>query len=382
MTEREALVALNLVSGMGAVTARKLAERLGSFAAVARAGEGELRAVPSVGPERAAFFAAALREADPGAEMERAERLRVRLVTLADPDYPQALKQIADPPFVLYVRGDASVMGRPCVAVIGTRHPSVYGRETARRFGYQLAGAGYTVVSGLASGIDGEAHAGAVRAGGATAGILGGALDRFYPRGNLGLAREMVKGGGAVATEYPFGREPDRQTFPMRNRVVSGLCRGVVVVEAPLASGTMITVGQALDQNRVVMAVPGRVDSPVSKGCHRLIREGARLVTTADEAIEEMQDLVGGAGRAGAGAGGAGAPRRPGPAAAREEGRPAPALSPEERSVYGLLTEEGLSVDAVVRASGLDAGRAGSILVGLQIKRLAKALPGGYVAKT
>lgn len=382
MTEREALVALNLIPNMGAITAKRIAERMGSFVAALQASEKDLLAVPSIGRERAYAFAAAFRDVSPDAEIARADRLHVRLLTWVDSDYPPLLKQIADPPFVLYLRGEAEVLSRPSVAIIGTRHPTVYGRETARKFGYQLAGAGYTVVSGLATGIDAEAHTGAVLSGGATVGVLGGALDRFFPRENENLARKMVKGGGAVISEYPFGRAPDRQTFPMRNRVVSGLCKGVIVVEAPLASGTMITVGQALDQNRVVMAVPGRVDSPASQGCHRLLREGARLVTTADEVIEELQDLMGAMGRnpPGVPAVKETAARRA--SAAKKEGRPAPVLSPEERAVFGLLTEEGLSVDAVVRASGLDAGRAGSILVGLQIKHLAKALPGGRVAKT
>jgi DNA processing protein len=373
VTEREALVALNMVAGMGAVTARRLAERAGSFAAALCAPEAEMLEVQGVGPGKAREFAEAFAAADPAPEMARAERLRVRLVTLADAEYPAMLKETAEPPLVLYVRGDAGVLGRPCVAVVGTRHPTVYGRETAKRFGFQLAAAGYTVVSGLAAGIDTEAHSGAVASGGVTAGIVGGALDRFYPRENEALAKAMVEHGGAVLSEYPFGRAPDRQTFPMRNRIVSGLCKGVVVVEAPFGSGTLITAKWALEQGRAVMAVPGRIDSPASQGSLRLLREGARLVTSADEVAEELQELVCPAPRRGSSGvreGAAGAPAA----------KPAPVLGDEERRVLAMLTVDGILPDDVARALGIPVGRASSILMGLQIRHLAKALPGGRVA--
>jgi DNA processing protein len=196
------------------------------------------------------------------------------------------LKQIADPPLVLYVAGQVEALALPAVAVVGTRHPTVYGRETAQRFGYQLAAAGYVVVSGLALGIDTQAHTGALQAKGRTVAVLGGALDCLFPRENTGLAREIALKGGAVVSEYPFGRQPDRQTFRCATASVSGLCKGVVVIEAPLNSGTMITVGQALDQERTVMAVPGRVDSPASLGCHRLCAR-ARVCGDGDDVMEE-----------------------------------------------------------------------------------------------
>ena len=373
MTEREALIALNQISGLGAVTVRRMADRFGALAAVFGVSESELLGVPGIGAERARQFHAELRRVAAGPEQEQAEKKGVRLVTWADPEYPALLKQIADPPLVLYVAGAAEALNQPAVAVIGTRRPTVYGRETARFFGYRLAAAGYVVVSGLALGIDTEAHTGAVKAKGRTVAVLGGALDRLFPKENTGLAREIVAQGGAVISEYPFGRQPDRQTFPMRNRIVSGLCKGVLVIEAPLNSGTLITVGQALDQNRTVMAVPGRIDSPVSQGCHRLLREGARLVTTADEVIEEVEDLL------------AGAKTRETPAAVRsgtEEARPpACVLSEDERKVVAQIGMEEVSVDAVVRGSGLDAGTVNAMLVGLQIKRVVRLLPGGFVTR-
>ncbi len=370
MTDREALIAMNRIQGLGAITVKRMAERFGSLTAVFEAPESDLLSVQGIGIEKARLFCEELKRARADEELERASRSRVKLVTWADDGYPALLKQIADPPLVLYVAGSVEALDKPAVAIIGTRHPTVYGREVARRFGFQLAAAGYVVVSGLALGIDTEAHTGALQATGQTVAVLGGAMDRLFPRENTGLAREMVLKEGAVVTEYPFGRQPDRQTFPMRNRIVSGLCKGVLVVEAPLNSGTMITVGQALDQNRTVMAVPGRIDSPASQGCHKLLREGARLVTTADEVIEEMQDLLAGMrGQAAA------------KAAAGEGKRPDASLSPEERAVMAQIEAEGSHVDALVRGSGLDAGKVNALVVGLQLKRLIRMLPGGIVAR-
>jgi DNA processing protein len=364
---------MNRVSGLGAITAKRMVERFGSFAAVFEAAESDLLSVPGVGPEKARSFASDLKGARSDDELETASKKGVTLVTWVDEGYPALLKQIADPPLVLYVAGAVSALDQPSVAVIGTRHPTVYGRETARRFGFQLAAAGYVVVSGLASGIDTEAHIGAVQAKGRTVAVLGGALDRLFPKENSGLARDMVAKGGAVVSEYPFGREPDRQTFPMRNRIVSGLCKGVLVVEAPLNSGTMITVSQALDQNRSVMAVPGRIDSPASQGCHRLLREGARLVTTVDDVIEELQDLLAGMKRS--------EEKRRAPSESVGVRQPEVPLSPEERRVMALIEDEGALADELVRDSGLDAGTLNAVLVGLQIKRLIRLMPGGLVVR-
>jgi len=375
VTERDALIAMNRVTGLGAITAKRMAERFGSLAAAFDASESDLRAVTGIGPDKAQQFWSDLRQVRADDELARAAKKGVRLVTWEDPGYPTLLKQIADPPLVLYVAGAIEALDRLAVAIIGTRRPTIYGRDCARRFGYQLAGAGYMVASGLALGIDAEAHTGAVQAKGVSVAVLGGALDCLFPKENAGLARSMIDCGGAVVSEYPFGRQPDRQTFPMRNRIVSGLSKGVLVVEAPLNSGTMITVNQALDQNRSVMAVPGRIDSPASQGCHRLLREGARLVTCADDVIEELQDLMAGMRQASEAR-----PvelARPAPA----ERPPEPVLTPEERAVLAQLGVDGVPVDEVVRASGLDAGKVNALLVGLQIKRYVRVLPGGRVAR-
>ena len=372
-TERQALIALNMTQGMGAVTAKNLIEFFGSAADIFTAGPGDLARVRGIGTAKADAFAAAFARTDPDAEETRATKCAARLITWNDPEYPESLKKIYDPPLVLYVCGNLKAFAPTGVAIIGTRNATRYGCETAFRFGYQLASAGYAIVSGMARGIDAEGHRGAVEAHGVSIGVLGGALDKFYPAENRKLAHRVIDEGGAIISEYPFGREPDRQTFPMRNRIVSGLSAGVLVVEAATASGTMITVDQALEQGRAVMAVPGRIDSPTSQGCHKLIRNGARLVTCADDVIDELGTFL--------------PSSRPADGKLHLETeaplqRPsnAPSLSDEENRILAAIGGEERFVDELVASTGLEAGRLNGLLVALQIKRCVKLLPGGVVA--
>lgn len=381
MQEREAYIALNMVPGVGAVLVRNGVARLGSAVAMLRAGPDALAPIRGVGAARSETLATELAVPDWRSELAQAERVGIRLVTFVDPEYPAFLKEIHDPPLVLYVQGDPGALGFAAVAVVGTRSPSTYGRETARRMAFQLAQAGVTVVSGLARGIDTEAHLGALQAKGRTVAVIGSALDAIYPAENRALAARIASEGGAVVSEYPFGRQADRQTFPMRNRIVSGLCGGVLVVEAGLTSGTLITANQALEQGRSVMAVPGRIDSPGAQGCHRLIRQGAKLAESLDDILEELQQLPGAK------------PAHPsltdtsaGPDAARQ-GRDsataaaaarvaAPPLDAMEKALLEALGDEELSVDALIQASGLPAGAVGARLMGLEMKRLVRRLPG------
>ena len=377
MTEREALIAFNRVQGIGSMTAQQIVEALGSLAAVFEASVETLQGIPGIGVERAALLTQDLRHVSADEELERASKTGVQVITWEDETYPALLKEIADPPLVLYVAGDVTALDTPSIAMVGTRHPTVYGRETARRFAYQLGVAGYTITSGLAEGIDTEAHMGALKAKGKTVAVLGGALDCLYPKSNTKLAREIATSGGAVISEYAFGRQPDRQTFPMRNRIVSGLSRGVLVVEAPINSGTLITAGQGMDQNRSVMVIPGRIDSAASQGCHKLLKEGARLVTSPEEVIDEVQDLfVGTSARISTEI------RKPVKKMEfKEEKKPVPVLTAEERSIMAVGEEGGTPIDVIIRKTGLPAGRVNALLVSLQIKRLVKLMPGGIVMR-
>ncbi len=387
MTESDAYVALNLVPSLGGATVRAGIERFGSATAMLSAGERELSQVRGIGRVRAAEIASALSSADWRAQRERAASSRVTIVTPVDPEYPEALRSIHAPPLALYVAGDPACLSSPTVAMVGTRAPTLYGREQARNFAYRLALSGLTVVSGLARGIDTEAAEGALRAKCRTIAVIGAALDRLYPPENRELARRIVAAGGAVVSEYPFGRSADRQTFPMRNRIISGLCPGVVCVEAGVTSGTLITADHAMEQGRAVMAIPGRVSDPSALGCIKLLQQGARLVACPEDVLDELSSLP--ALRAAAPSP---APRfatsnaqrqRPEPsrelrAAPPAPQKPRPKLSPEETKIIDCLKRDGTSTpDSIAIATALPARVVGPLLLALEMKCLVKRLPDG-----
>ncbi|MGN0852175.1 MAG: DNA-processing protein DprA [Kiritimatiellia bacterium] len=367
MTEREARIAFNMIPTVGAVRLARLMADAGGRAADAYEMLPDKRDWAGNEPawER---------------EIERAGKMRVRIVTEVDEDYPPLLREIASPPLALYVVGDTAALSKAGVALVGTRRATPYGQLTAERLAADLARRGWAVFSGLARGIDAAAHQGALTAGGVTVGVLGGALDRFFPEENRDLARRMVEQGGAVVSEFPFGRSPDAQTFPQRNRIVAGLARGVVAVECPVHSGTLITCSRAAEQGRAVMAVPGRIDSRASSGCLHLIREGARLVTGVDDILEELTPL--GHARETPAA-------RPGPSRSRPAGRPrvapeAPApevvISADEALVLRAVHEPETSIERVVAETRLPAGRVNALLVALRLKGRVDFLPGNRIA--
>ena len=370
ISERQALIALNLVPDVGSVTVRRLAERFGSAAEALSADAAALADCQGIGKTRATAFAEAFRKVDPEREETAAARKGVRIVAKCDSDYPRELLSIYDPPLVLYCYGDLAAFQAPAVAMVGTRSPSLYGVETARRFAYALASAGYAIVSGMARGIDTAAHRGALDAHGRTIGVLGGAIDCFYPNENRELGRSVAKSGGLVISEYPLGRQPDKQTFPMRNRIISGLSAGTLVVEAATKSGSLITAAQAAEQGKAVMAIPGRIDVPTSLGCNTLIQEGAKMCLSPDDVIDELSTLRLGDAPAAEG--------RP-PPAARPDPAPFVPLSDEERSLVDAIGDEERPIDEVIRLSGVGAGRANGLLIGLQLKRLVEILPAGWV---
>jgi len=378
MTEREARIAFNMIPTVGAVTLARLMRETHGSAAAAYEFYPEKRDWEGKEPawER---------------EIEQAAKQHVRLVTDLDADYPPQLREIASPPLVLYVVGDASALSKPGVALVGTRKATAYGRETAKTFAAGLARAGWAVFSGLALGVDAAAHEGALAGGGVTAGVLGGALDMFYPEANRALARRMVENGGCVLSEFPFGRRPDAQTFPQRNRIVSGLARGVVAVECPIRSGTLVTCLRANEQGRAVMAVPGRIDWPSSAGCLNLIREGARMVTSVDEVIEELTPIAPKKvaastphplGEAASHRFTLAAPTLGEAASRRFTAAPLPEvqLSLEEALVLRQVPAAGATVDAVARAAQLPIAKTNALLVALRLKGRVRFLPGNRVA--
>lgn len=377
MTEKEARIAFNMIPTVGAVTLDRLL----------RETHGDVAAAYELYPEKRDWEG---KEPDWQRELARAEKMGVTILTAVDAAYPAQLRTIASPPLALYVVGAVEALAKPAVALVGTRHCTPYGRDLAERFAYGLAKRGWCVVSGLAHGIDACAHKGALAGEGVTVGVLGGALDMFYPKENRPLARQMVEQGGCVVSEFPFGRSPDPQTFPQRNRVVSGLCRGVVAVECPLHSGTLITCTRAVEQGRAVMAIPGRIDWRTSEGCHHLIREGARMVTSVDDIVEELSPLAANAVSRKAG------PQHqratppplpavrqasvPSPAPPKPAPVPQPPVSAEEAQVLRGVTAAGVTLDSLIQTSGLSASRVSTLVVSLRLKGRVRLLPGNRVS--
>ena len=358
MSDRQAYIAFNLTDRIGPAKLQRLAEAAG----------GSVAAAWEAYPQKVSRSGA---ELDWKREFSLAKRYGVEIVTPADASYPTRLLEQPSHPLALYVKGDASVLSFPCVAIVGTRRATAYGLDQAFKIAKGLAENGWTVLSGLALGIDAESHRGALAAEGKTVGVIGSGLDEFYPEENRALAREIVENGGAVVSEFPFGRHPDTQTFPQRNHTVAALSKGVVAIEAPVKSGTLITTSCAADMGRVVMAVPGRVDSRSSAGCLALLRDGARLVRSAADVEEELSPLVPAEERK---ARKAKAKVPSAPAA------PAPTFSVEEAMIMREVDAEGVHMDILVRRTGLPVEKVNALCMALRLKGRVRFFPGNRVA--
>jgi DNA processing protein len=372
MTSREAYIALNMVDGVGPIRVRALLDRFGEPQAILSATRAELMEVEGVGEEVARSIVSWREKIDLDAELKRIEKAAVQVVTRDDPEYPKNLREVYDPPIILYVKGTLSERDALAMAIVGSRRTTIYGQDMARKLAYQLGRVGVTVVSGLARGIDTAAHHGALQAKGRTVAVIGCGIDIVYPAENEKLANEIVEKGGAVVTEFPFGVKPDRQNFPMRNRIISGWSLGTVVVEANLKSGALITANQAAEQGRQVFAVPGRADSILSRGTNKLIKDGAKLTEDAEDILGEFEYLL---------------PKRatePADAPSADGGtKPALVLSDMEEKVMAHLGREETAIDEVIRASGLTTACVSATLLSLEMKRLVRQLPGKmYVRNT
>ncbi|MDR7514355.1 MAG: DNA-processing protein DprA [Armatimonadota bacterium] len=350
MTEREAWVLLNAAPGVSVRVKHRLVEAAGSAQGAVALGAPTLAEL--VGQRCARRLWEFLRRVRPAALLEDASRCGAQVVTLADPEYPQALREIPDPPLALYVRGRLPDGVR--VAVVGSRNPSPDGEYVARRMAAELAAAGVCVVSGLARGIDAAAHRGALEVRGPTVAVLGCGVDVGYPAGHEDLA-DQVAACGAVVSEYPPGTPPAKHHFPLRNRLISGLSHAVVVVEATLRSGALITADLALEQGREVFAVPGSVLNPRSAGPHRLLREGAGWAESAADVLQALGIA-------------------PGPS-------PQHPVGPLEARVLECLREPRFP-DELVGAGLGTAGAVSALLVSLEVRGLVQRLPGGrYVSQ-
>ena len=366
MNSREALIALNLIPNVGPVRVRQLLNVFGDPAAILRATRGQLVQVDAIGEDTAAAIAAWETTIDLKGELKRINEFGCRILIQTDEEYPPLLRQIYDPPLVLYVKGALLSKDKNSVAMVGSRLTTHYGIEIARKFAYQLAYLGVTVVSGGARGIDSAAHQGALSAKGRTVAILGTGINLVWPPENRELY-ERIAENGALVTQFPFNSPGTKQSFPIRNRLVAGMTLGTVVVEANLTSGALITANFANEYGRQVFAVPGRIDSPRSKGCHDLIKKGAKLCEGAEDILSEFEYLF---------------PQSNKPASPAETGQlPALELSENEQRVYDTLGEDQISIDEVIRQSGLPASAASVALLSLEMKRIIRQLPGKVFAK-
>jgi DNA processing protein len=356
---------LSMIPGVGPRTRRALLERFGSPAAALDAAPSDLRSVPGVGPKLVQKIARARGEIDASAEIALCRERGVEILADSEEAYPRMLLEIHDPPGVLFVRGGFKPQDALAVAIVGTRHATQYGLRQAERLAASLARAGLTIVSGLARGIDAAAHRGALAAGGRTVAVLGSGVLNVYPPEHRKLAEEVIE-HGALVSESPPRAEPMAGVFPQRNRIISGLSLGSVIVEAGDRSGALITARLAMEQGREVFAVPGSVDSRTSRGCHRLIRDGAKLVESADDILEELGPLV--------------------EAVPREDGQvvrhPAELMLSEfEQHVLSALGTEPTSIDQVVAQTGLPVHHVLSTISVLEMRRLVRRLSGSTVAR-
>lgn len=287
------------------------------------------------------------------------------IISCRDPRYPPLLQQLADRPPLLFVQGDLGLLASPQLAIVGSRSPTTVGHDTARDFAHHLAGVGLTITSGLALGIDAASHRGAIESGGATLAVTATGPDRIYPARNRDLAHAIIDSGGTLVTEFPTATPPLPGHFPRRNRLISGLSLGTLVVEAALRSGSLITARLASEQGREVFAIPGSIHNPLARGCHALIRQGAKLVERADDILEELSPQL----QAILAGGNAGEPAAATP----------PTLDNEYRHLISMLGDEPTAVDTLVVRSGLTAAEVSSMLLQLELQGLVGSVPGGYM---
>jgi len=354
-----------LIPGIGPAIRRALLEHFDSPADVLQASDLSLRRVRGIGPKLSQLIQTApqLHEAEELQQICR--RSEIKIVLESDEHYPRTLQTLSDPPGVLFQSGDWQPFDRIAVAIVGTRHASRYGLEQAGQLAASLSRCGYTIVSGLARGIDTAAHRATLEAGGRTIAVLGSGLLNIYPPENMTLAKN-VKESGALVSELPPYRPPMAGTFPQRNRLISGLSLGVIVIEAATRSGALITASHAAEQGREVFALPGPVTSRVSRGCHRLIQDGAKLVQSVDDVLEEL-----------------------GPLAENVEDpdghllrHPAELqLNDQERSVLDAIEVSPTNIDDVIVCSELPVSRVLATLHVLETRHLIQRLPGNAVAR-
>jgi len=356
-------LALSLTPGIGSTLMRRLLDRFNTPEAVFHAPMKELSKIEGLGEKVAQEIRKGPLEKVVERELSLLREVGGRVITLKDEEYPKRLKDIYDPPALLYVRGELKKEDEFAISIVGSRKTTPYGRWFTEKVSQELARHGVTIVSGMARGIDSLAHWGAISGGGRTIAVLGCGVDVIYPSENRNLFAKMID-RGAILSEFPMGSPPEGGHFPRRNRIISGLSLGVVVVQASEKSGSLITAGYALEQGREVFAVPGNVGTESSRGTHRLIKEGAKLVESSEDILEEILPQWRGE-------------RETTP----KVEIPRPDLTEEEKVLYELLSETPLHIDVMIRESRMDPGKVSSLLLNLELKGMVSQWPGKCFSK-
>ena len=367
MTRLEALVGLNMVGDIGSIRLKKLLDYFGKPESILKAPAEKLMAISGIG-QQITDQIRSLKKEDIDREIKLAAKYNLKIITIDDKDYPQNLRQIYDPPIVLYIKGEIKSEDRFSIAIVGSRRASFYGLTKAGEFAYSLSEQGFTIVSGMARGIDTYAHRGALKQGGRTIAVMGSGFNHIYPPENRETAEEIA-GNGAVICEFPMDTEPFKQNFPRRNRVISGLSLGILVVEAARNSGALITADFGLEQGREVFALPGKVDSHTSFGTNGLIKQGARLVSCVEDILEEFNMPMSLAGR------------HSNSDEVKSGHAPKAGLTSEEALLYNSVSEQPVALDEIVEKLDLSISSISDILLRLQIKKLIRQLPGKQLVR-
>ena len=285
--EKEYKIWISLIKNLGIRKYEKLIQKFGSKQELFKAKKETIEKVNGIGEKLANFISNEDIKKDIKRHLRFMEKNKIDIISIEDEEYPDLLREIYNPPINLYIRGNKDILNMPSIAIVGCRDATEYGKKNAQEFAYNLSKSGFNIVSGLARGIDSFAHFGALKADGKTTAVLGNGLDTIYPKENIKLAENILNNGGSIISEYPLGTKPDKMNFPARNRIISGICNGILVVEAKEKSGTTITLDFALEQGRDVFAIPGNIDSENSFGTNDIIKQGAKLVTNWEEIVEE-----------------------------------------------------------------------------------------------
>jgi len=353
------LLALNSLRDIGPVIARRLLAVFGSPENIFQSTVRELKEIEGIGENRARSIVSFNQWDSIQKEIDRVSKSGASIITINDTTYPESLRRISDAPLVLYVKGKIKDTDKYAVAIVGSRLPTDYGLQVAEKISYRIASYGLTVISGMARGIDTIAHKGALMAKGRTIAVLGSGIDIPYPAENRGLMNAIAS-AGAVISEFPLGTGPNKENFPQRNRIISALALGVVVIEAAVDSGSLITVGYALEQGKEVFAVPGNITSVTSKGTNNLIKKGAKLVDSAEEIIDELRYQIKGI--------------------LKEDKtitqKQLPEMTDDEKKIYNYLGEEPKHIDTIVRGTGIVSHKALSILLSLELKGIVRQIEG------